>query len=406
MAEVFKQDIVYRRGKQPSVSRIDFSSTTISAFAKVIKDFIHFKVYPGFKGMIYASYNKGLQTIIQRNETLKDGVIDYGLPIFNYDIQLEGISAEGNSYWRNSSLMVNPAKAIYAPFYQNKDIEMRIVYRRMKGTIPINIYCSSQPEEFDIQMAFTDAFQSGNRWIVLPIRTYTIIPSEFLFRDVDGKSMTVSIKENEILQDFIRPINRREYFVYTNSAPIVKLTSLSPSNSLYGGTSLPEFLLSGNLEFELEIPQYVMTHSVSWKVDIQLNVGFDYYDDEKYLNRVFGDIRPKECYGDVIVCDNGKVLGQNNIIIDEDDTSEISFDVLYPNPRSFVPTDKNLVYYVSTPNGILDNSGFDVVCEDGIFKIKFIDKSSNQPINFQKNDILKIYVFEPNKKEDFRDVKE
>ena len=139
MAEVFKQDIVYRRGKQPSVSRIDFSSTTISAFAKVIKDFIHFKVYPGFKGMIYASYNKGLQTIIQRNETLKDGVIDYGLPIFNYDIQLEGISAEGNSYWRNSSLMVNPAKAIYAPFYQNKDIEMRIVYRRMKGTIPINI---------------------------------------------------------------------------------------------------------------------------------------------------------------------------------------------------------------------------------------------------------------------------
>ena len=406
MPDVFKHDIIYRKGKQPSVSRVNFSSSTISAFAKVVKDFIHFKVYPGFKGMIYASYNKGLQTIIQRSETAKDGVIDYGLPIFNYDIQLDGITPEGNSYWRNSSLMVNPARALYKPFYQDKDIEMRIVYRRMKGNIPMNIYCSSQPEEFDIQMAFTDALQSGNRWIVLPVRSYTIIPSEFLFTSIDGKTMTKSITEGEIIQDFIKPINRREYFVYTNSAPLVRLTSLTPSNSLYGGTSLPEFLLTGSLEFEIEIPQYVMTHSVSWKVDLQFNMGFDYYDEEKYLNRVFGNIRPKECYGDVIVCDNGKVFGQNNIIIDEDDVSELSFDVIYPNPRSFVPTDKNLKYFVSTPNGILDENAFEVVCENGIFKIRFLDKSSGNPIFFQKNDILKIYVFEPNRKEDFKNVKE
>lgn len=397
MATPFKHDQSHYTFKLPITSRVKFPYLTLSQFAKAFKDYIHFGVFGGFKGFIYADYNKGLQTVIQMMETASSGdLIDYGLPLFNYDVQIDGPVKEVDSYWRSSRLFPSIAKRIYDPFYEDNDIAIRIVYRRMHGTIPVTIYCSSQPEEIDIQLAFTDAFQGGNKYIVTPIRTYTVIPDSFIATRVDGTPVTKGLQKDYITRSFISAVNKHCYYIQSNTAPLVKMVSLNPSNTLYGGKDLPQYSLTGSFEFEMEVPQYIMANATNYgnlTLDITLNYQYE-YNNQYTLNNIFGKVIYKDTHEDCIVCENGNVIGTNAIIVDTDTLSVLDVDTFYPEPRGFLPTQNDIVIYLDTPMGILTKDKGNFTIEHDSTTGKYTLALTNK-VSFQKGDLVGMYIFKP-----------
>lgn len=400
--EIVNRDLITRPFKRPASSKIRFPYLTISEMAKAIKDFIHFDVYQDFKGFVYGGYDKGLQTYRQQVETVNQGdLIDYGLPLISYTINIDGPAETVDSTWRSSKLNIGHARVIYEPFYKDDDLELRIVYRRFKGTIDLNIFCSSQPEQLDIQMSFIDSFISLNKFIVAPLRVFTIIPDSFLATDIHGVQINRVFKKENISRDFIEAVNERAYYLGCNTNSQIRLVSLTPSNKLYGGKDLPEFTLTGSMEFEVDIPQYILAwSSCVFQLNLDISVAFSYESNNRnILNNYFGRIRSNQPDNTSIDCENGCVRGWKGVVIKSDDISEICFDEVYPEPRQYQPGQKDIEIILDSPLGVMtEDSGLFTITkkEDGLYYIKLVDG-----VTFQKDDLVAIYIFEPLKEINF-----
>lgn len=376
---------------------IDFPYSTISSFVRVFKDFVHFRVYPKFNGVIYGGFDKAIQMFIQQEEAKQNGndIVEYGYPIFSYDVTIDEVDRQIDSYWRTTNLFNKLSTYVYKnPVYMDDDLKCWITFRRIKGKINAKAFCSSQPQEIDIQMNFIDRFLGTNRWVVMPIHSYTVVPKEFIFTTVHGKRISKLLSEHCINKQFISDINKNVFYIYNDTNPIVRLTSVSTSNNLYGGKGVPEFILNLSFDFEIDIPQYIIIESIyRGRVIININVDFQHNKDYgEELREIFGKPDRTNSTDDIVVCENGIVKGWSGFKIKED-TNKFLLSDIYPSPRGFFPEEKELHIYVYTPIGLFNKENFNITKIEG--KDDYLFELNIPETNFQEGDLIAMYLFYP-----------
>ena len=402
---------------KPLTFRLPYPHTALSSFSKAFRDFIHYRIYDNFKDILFGSYNRAFQSYFQRIKAIESGdqMIDIGLPLFNYTIQIESPDEKTEMPWRSTTYFPGVSKVLFPSFYKDDEIELKVVYRRLKGNINANIYCSSEAELLDLQMAFYDGFRGLNKFNSTMIRNMTILPNEMLFIDSNGKRISKALQSNRITKSFIPNINNTCYYIHNNSDAIIQMTNLSESNNNYGGASLAEYILSGTFNFEIDIPQYILclTKEVYSGIEINLDVQYNYSDD-KVLDSIYyitGNRIDTNYNNDpntskfIIPFENGNIIDRTMINLKDYDNSivtknndnliSIDFDSIFnkdnTNPKDFRWSYKNrdIVVFILYPGGVIRipfDSSIAEFDESGkiIFKIDL----------FKKDDMLELIVFQ------------
>ena len=381
---------------RPLTSRIEFPHIAIGSFARAFRDFIHYSVYSKFKGIIFGSYNRAIQNYLQRvriNES-GDSVIDFGLPLFNYTIQIEGPDEKLNGSWRNTTYYPKLADAIYPPFYEDENFKLTIVYRRLKGIINSNIYCNSEAEALDIQMNFYDSFRGINTYSAASIKTMTILPDEILFIENNKKRISVALDSNKITKSFIPSVNDTKYYIFNNSKAIINMQSINPNHNYYGGAGLPDFSLNASFSFDLEIPQYIlcMTRENFTGIDINIDVSYKYEDDDviNSLKYITGDhININTNDKNIIPFENGYIIDRMLYKIENDSQTDIPFMDLFKDKQlNWNYQNRDIIVLLIYSGGLIR------IPVDG--EIVEYDENGNLKFKkdlFNKEDLIEFYVF-------------
>jgi len=242
---------------QPLTVRCEHPSLALSSFVKCFKDFIHYEVYSGFRSIIFAGHNKILQYFFQK-QTSGNTLPDYNYPIMTIDLVPEGPDDRVDGFWRNSSMAAGMLRGVTDPFYKDDDLSLYFMTRRYKCSINLTAWASSYPMAFDIQNAFHDGFWGLNRFRQIYMGFYITVPDKFVLTTHEGQAITRQLDEQKLTRGFIPMLNQHKYYIEVGASPRIRLTGMSMNNTLYGGTGLPEFGLTGTVEAEIEVPQYLL----------------------------------------------------------------------------------------------------------------------------------------------------
>ena len=327
-----------------------------------------------------------------------DQLLDSGLPIFNYTIQIDGPDDKLDLPWRSTNSLPGIGRVLFPSFYEDDTFELKIIYRRLKGTINSNIYCSSEAEALDIQMAFYDGFRGLNTYNETAIRSMTILPNEMLFIDNKGRRYSKSLTSNKITKNFIPGVNNECYYIYNNIDAILQMNSLNPSHNYYGGTGLPEFSLNASFGFEINIPQYVLCLTKEEYVGIEIRLDVEYnYSDDRVINAIQyitgrqldEDIDKDPYQNNIVSFENGQIIGSVAYTISSDNETTIPLSTLFDKEKiTWNYKNRDIIIFIIYAGGLIR-----VPIDD---KVAEYDDNGDITIKmdlFNKDDFLKIHVF-------------
>ena len=386
-------NVIYR----PLTARIEFPHIAIGSFARAFRDFIHYSVYSKFKGIIFGSYNRAIQNYLQRvriNES-GDSIVDFGLPLFNYTIQIEGPDDKLNGSWRNTTYYPGLANSLYPSFYEDDDFKLKIVFRRLKGTINSNIYCNSEAEALDIQMNFYDAFRGLNTYSSASIKTMTLLPEQLLFIENNKRRISIALDSNKITKSFIPAVNDTKYYIFNNTKAIINMQSINPNHNYYGGAGLPDYSLTASFSFDLDIPQYILCMAKEKYTGININIDVSYkYEDDKVIESLkyvtgnhIASINTNN--KNIIPFENGYIVDRMMYKIENDSQLEIPFMNLFKNKQiDWNYQNRDILILLLYSGGLIripiDN---EIVEYDENGNLKFKKDLFNQ------EDLIEFYVF-------------
>ena len=387
--------------KRPLSCRVEYPHLTLSAFARAFRDFIHYSVYKQFTAIIFGAYNKALQSHIQTKQTQEFGIPDYGTPLMSYTFQIDSTDEKVDSPWRSSTFLPGLSRGIYKSFYIDDEIDLKLIFRRLKGSINSTIYCSSEAEMFDIQFSFFDAFHGLNCFRQSKMRSYAIIPDHFIFTDYYGNKIGKALMGNQMGKSFIKSVNSSNYFLFMNTRSLLNLQNITPSANYYGGTGFPEYNLSASMSFEIEIPQYILCLTNQQYSGIDINMQMDYvYDDDKILKSlksILGEpiydtnLTTSRYEQDCIQFEHGSIIARAALKVDRENFNELDYDILFPKPRSFNYNEKDCLMIILFSGGlILSSDSEDYYSFEDNHLIKFKKEL------FSAGDLIEIFIFKYN----------
>lgn len=382
---------------RPLTSRIKYPHIALGSFARAFRDYIHYGVYDKFNGIVFGNYNKAIQNYLQAARANESGVIDIALPIFSYTFQIDGIDEKTDMPWRSTTFLPGISRGIYDSFYKDKDFELKVIYRRLKGTINSNIYCSSEAELLDIQMAFFDGFRGLNVFNKTAIRAMTILPKEIVFTDYMGRTIGRSLTGNMITKAFVPSVNSDQYYIYNDINAIINMGSISQSSNYYGGSSLPDYNLTASFNFEIDIPQYIMCLALEDYVSIDINIDVSYkYEDQRVLNAIHsvtGEhmvVDPNKDPNIIASFQNGRIIDSVAFNINSNSLDKIELLKLFPGNRPWHYMNKDIIILIIYSGGVIrcpiDDSVVYYDTNDDTIRVR-------KDI-FNADDFIEIYVFQ------------
>lgn len=394
-------------------ARLPYPHVAIGSFARAFRDYIHYSIYDGFSALIFGPYTKSIQSYFQRrryNDNDEDGVsnmIDFALPIFSYTISLDGVDDKIDFSWRSTTFLPGLAKVVYPSFYEDDDFELKMVYRRLKGSISANMFCNSEAELLDIEMAFIDGFRGMNVYNQTDITAMTILPANILFTTIDGNRISRALSSDKITRSFIPAVNSTNYYIYNNISAIINMQSISQNSQYYGGSGMPEFILNASFNFEIEIPQYIMALTKPNITGIELNMDVAYrYENNKALNAIryiTGDKIDNNASSEILEFTNGRIIDKvafnisNEDFIKDDNDKVIGAKLNISKLFSFEDKDHNPRWNYKNRDIILL-----ILYSGGVIRVPFdeeiakYDENGNVVISadiFNVEDFVEIYVF-------------
>ena len=398
---------------RPLTVKLPYPHIAIGSFARAFRDYIHYAVYSEFSALLFGSYNKSIQAHLQRkrfsdNDNGITGIPDIKLPLFSYTMQIEGVDEKYDMPWRSTTYFPALSRVVYPSFYACEDFELKVIYRRLKGSISANIYCSSEAELLDIQLAFIDGFRGQNVYNQIDITAMTILPKELFFIDIHGRRISKALTSNYITKSFIPAVNGTQYYIANNISALVNMQSITQASNYYGGSSLPEYTLNGSFNFEIEIPQYILALAKQEYDGIEIGMDVMYkYENSKVIQAIrYITGKPlsesTSIDNEILHFENGDIIDKVAYTVPQDNTSKIPLMSLFTNPEWNYKNNDIIVLLIYSGGVIrlpVDNAvaHYD---EDGnivINEIEGTDSSGNitktQLELFNVDDFLEIYIF-------------
>ena len=161
---------------------------------------------------------------------------------------------------------------------------------RVKGEIELIMLLNSFYEYCDLRMLMYNMFGGVDR-IIYPkfFSSFIILPETFVNYEYDndytGQTYQLDWEGANASEYLVRSTARNELILPLNIKPQISIASMSDSSNRYGGTdNIAEWKLSCTLNYELEMPNYLIIESdyLAQNFDLEIRYGSTYSSNNDY----------------------------------------------------------------------------------------------------------------------------
>lgn len=267
--------------------RYHFIHNVFANFYKDVLDWFSLTLYPRFEYRVIGTYDKAVEYIQKQCQYSRET----DMPMFpalilnpSGDFEPADANAGGAQYWRYPNLTPTLIKRLFEPIYKDEHVLINAAFIRIKGEIELIMLLNSFYEYCDIRMLFINMFGGMNR-IIYPrfFSSFIILPDSFKTYEYDneytGTTYNLDWDTAGAENLLVRSTARNEVVLPLNIKPQMSLQSLTDASNRYGGSDgIAEWKLGATINYELEIPNYLILESdyLAKHLDLELRYGSAY----------------------------------------------------------------------------------------------------------------------------------
>ena len=261
-----------------------------NVFANFYNDMLEYfttYLYPRFEYRVVGTYDKAVEYISKTcqydRETDKPM-----LPALVLNPSGEFGPADANAggmqLWRYPNLAPTMIKRLFDPIYRDQHLIVHAGFIRIKGEIELIMLLNSFYEYCDLRMLHINMFGGLNR-IIYPqfFSSFIILPESFVnyvyTNPYTGTTYSIDWSTANASNHLVRSTARNELVLPLNVKPQISLINLADASNRYGGSdNIAEWKLSSTINYEIEIPNYLIIESdyLAENVDLEFRYGSVY----------------------------------------------------------------------------------------------------------------------------------
>jgi hypothetical protein len=277
--------------------RYHFIHNVFANFFKDMLDWLSTGIYPRFEYRVVGTYDKAVEYIQKQCQYGRETDMPY-LPALILNPTGDFLPADGNAggkqLWRYPNLAPTLSKRLFDPIYRDEQVLMYPGFLRMKGEVELIMLCNSFYEYCDIRMLFINMFGGLDR-IIYPkfFSSFIILPQSFLdytyTNPYTGQTYQIDWTSANASERLVRSTATNELVLPLNIKPEITLTGLSDASNRYGGAdNIAEWKLNATINYELEMPTYMVIESDYLAQGIDLEIRYE------SVYSMYNDYQPPE----------------------------------------------------------------------------------------------------------------
>ena len=399
----------------------EFIHNVLGHFYKDTLDYFSDYLYPRFQWKVVSTYDKAVEYLMKNIEYGRE--VDQAMKpalILNPSGDFEFDETYGKLPWRFPNLAPGMIKRIYQPIYQDQNVIINLGFSRLKGELEFIALVNSFYEYTDVKLYLGLIFGGKDRYIY-PQRfnSFIILPEDIYNYEYNNEYTGVSYKLNipGTENKLIKTTNRTEVVYPMEILPKFKLIGMTDASERLGGTDkLPTWKLNFNLEYEVEIPSWLILESDYLAQNLKVNIkygscyssNYEYNSEEVPVN--ISSFTSKLVYVDSTSGNEISLDGTSQVSIEQtpdhsdiEDRTELIFKTRYFHIVTQSEEESTTTVEFSLPETILNKDTLIVNTKYGHLAYGdnyTISEDGNDIIinktytNLDENDIIELYVYE------------
>ena len=297
-------------------------------------------LYPRFEWRIVSTYDKAVEYIEKQKQygretdmPMKPALILNPSGDFNFDESGHG----SKQPWRFVNMAPGLTTKLYDPIYQDENIKVVPGFQRYKGDIEFLALCTSFYEYCDLRVFLLQMFTGTERYIYPRFfNSFIILPKELLdyeYTRIDGSKYKIDWESVGAQCQLVKTINKDMMVYPCLIHPRIRLTGITEASSRLGGLDkLSDWRLTFNVDYEIEVPTFLVLISDYLAENINLQIRYESCYTENDLTKIKNPpeyINQIQTHWDVEIANNKDVCGDN-------ETPEGPIHVVLPDKADIV----------------------------------------------------------------------
>jgi len=258
-----------------------FIHNVFGHFFKDMLDYFADYLYPRFEFKVVGTYDKAIEWINKTTQYNRE--IDQPMRpalILNPSGDFTVDETYGKMLWRFPNLYPGFVKYVFDPVYQDQNMIINVGFTRFRGEVEFLALVPSFYEYTDLKVFLNLIFGGQDRYIYpLFFHSFIILPEELInyeyYNPVTGLRYKLDWSQCGAWNQLVETTARTEYVIPCNIKPRFRFTAMSDASTRLGGTDrLPDWRLAFTVEYEVEVPSFIILQSDYLAENIQFNIGY------------------------------------------------------------------------------------------------------------------------------------
>jgi len=254
-------------------------------FIKNTMDYFAVYLYPRFEWKVVGTYDKAIEYLNKTDQySTEVNMPNRAGLILNPSGDMDIDGPYGKMISRFPNLASRFTKYTFDPIYQDENLIVTVGFTRLKGEIELLALLPSFYEYFDFKILTLQMFRGIDRYIYpFWFDSFIIIPTELYnyeyTNQYTGLHYKIDWDHNQVTDKLIETTNKDEKVYPCRVLPYFKLTGISDGSTRLGGLqNLPDWRITVNLEYEIEIPSFIVLESdyLAKYMNLEIRVGSRY----------------------------------------------------------------------------------------------------------------------------------
>jgi len=261
-----------------------FIHNVLANFFHDTLDFFSTCFYDRFQYTVVGTYDKAVEYIskyCQYDQEIDKPILPALILNPSGEFLPADANAGGKQFWRYPNLSGGLATRLFDPIYQDQNMIITPAFLRIKGEIELIMLLNSFYEYCDLRVAFINLFGGMDR-IIYPryFTSFIILPENLINYSYTNpydpsKDYSLNWSTAGAYDKLVKTIATNELVVNVNIKPQFAMTNLGDASTRYGGTDdLAEWKLTATINYEVEIPNYLVLKTDYLAENITLNIDY------------------------------------------------------------------------------------------------------------------------------------
>lgn len=298
-------------------------------------------LYPRFEWRVVSTYDKAVEYIEkvrsmgrEPDMPMKPALILNPSGDFNFDESGHG----ARQPWRFVNLAPGMTTKLYNPIYQDENIKVVPGFQRYKGEMEFLALCTSFYEYCDLRVYLLQIFTGNDRYIYPRFfNSFIILPQELLdyeYTLLDGTKYKIDWAASGAQCQLVKTINKDMMVYPCTIHPRMKLVGITEASTRLGGLDkLADWRLTFNVEYEIEIPTFLVLVSDYLAENINLQIMYESCYTENDLTEMK---RPPEYINQISTHWDANITGNEDICGDGTTPSSAGIQVILPDQATII----------------------------------------------------------------------